>query len=220
MVTSRKTTNFLRSLIQVKDPLLLEMQKIGREERVPNIPPESANFLEALIRTSGTQKILEIGTSIGYSAIVFCKAMGPKGKVYTIEIDENTIEKARENFVKADVLDQVIVFQGDAMGIIPYMQGKYDMIFMDGPKGHYEEFLDYFLPLLRDGGILVYDNVLFHGMVSGDRKLKRRKITIVKRMRSFLKVLSTHPQLHTTILPIGDGISVSIKRKEIAHETT
>jgi len=213
-------TNFLRSLIQEKDPLLLEMQRIGKEERIPIVPPESANFLKTLIQMSGAQKILEIGTSIGYSAIAFCKAMGPNGKVYTIEMDENTIEKARENFAKAGVLNQIIVFQGDAMEILPYMQGKYDMIFMDGPKGQYEEFLDYFLPLLRDGGILVYDNVLFHGMVSGDRKLKRRKITIVKRMRSFLKVLSTHPQLHTTILPIGDGISVSIKRKEIVHETT
>ncbi|MGI6705442.1 MAG: O-methyltransferase [Clostridia bacterium] len=220
MVTSRKMTNFLRSLIQENDPFLLEMQRIAREERIPIIPPESANFLEILIRISGIQKILEIGTSIGYSAIVFSKAMGPGGKVYTIEIDENTIEKARENFAKAGVLDQIIVFQGDVMEILPYMQGKYDMIFMDGPKGHYEECLDYFLPLLRDGGILVYDNVLFRGMVSGDRKLKRRKITIVKRMRSFLKVLSTHPQLHTTILPIGDGLSVSIKRKEFAHETT
>jgi len=179
------------------------------------MPPESINLLCILAKLSGAKKILEIGTAIGYSAILLCKSIGPEGRVYTIEIDEDNIRIAKENFKKAGVFDQVTVFPGDAKEILPYMDGCYDMIFMDGPKSHYESFLPYFFRLLKEGGLLVCDNVLFRGMVSGDRKVKGRKATIVKKMRSFLSCISRHPYFDTSVIPIGDGLSVSIKRKEI-----
>ncbi len=141
-------------------------------------------------------------------------AMGPDGRLTTVEADEDIMETARTNFKRQGVLNQVTLIKGDGGEVLHYLEDTFDMIFLDGPKGQYLLYLPDCIRLLNRGGLLVCDDVLFYGMVARDSLVRRRKITIVKRMRKFLNTISNHPMLDTTIVPIGDGISVSIKKED------
>ena len=205
MITRRKTTDYLRSLLPVRE------QEIARSEQTPVLPPESAQLLRTLCALRQPRRILEIGTNVGFSAITMLQA-APQAELYTVEMNEETAAIARENLQKSGVYDRAHLYIGRAEEILPYMQGEYDLIFLDGPKGQYPLFASYLLPLLAKGGLLVCDNVLFRGMVPGQRKATPRKRTICKRLDQFLHQISRDPSLETTVLPIGDGISVSVKK--------
>jgi len=213
MVTSKRTTAYLRGLLK-PDTVLEQMGITGRDASFPMLPPESAQLLRLLLEIHNPKKILEIGTNIGYSAIVMLQA-SKEAQLYTIEMDEKNAEIAKQNFLNAGVSNRATIFIGKAEEVLLYMSGTYDFIFLDGPKGHYLLLLEYLLPLLSDGGVLICDNVLFRGMITGDRKLKRRKETICKKLNLFLQKISTDEKLITTVLPIGDGISVSVKRSNL-----
>jgi len=193
-------------------PVMEEMVAEARKEGLPILREPVACFLRVLVQSSGAQKALEVGTSIGYSTMVLLDSMGKEGKVVTIEVDEVVQAKAREYFKKAGVSDRVTMFLGDAGEIIPFMDGEFDLIFLDGPKAQYLNYLSDCIRLLKTGGLLLCDDVLFYGMIASDGLVQRRKITIVKRMRKFLEAISTHPQLVTSVIPLGDGLSVSIKK--------
>jgi len=210
MVTTKRTTAYLRGLLK-KDQSLEQMGISGRDACFPVLPGESAQLLKLLITLAKPKKILEIGTNIGYSAGIMLSA-APQARLYTIEMEEDTAHRAEENFKQAGFSERATIYIGKAEEILSYMTGSYDFIFLDGPKGHYLLLLDYLLPLLADDGVLVCDNVLFRGMVTGDRKPKRRKETICKKLDLFLKEISNNPQLITSVLPIGDGMSVSYKK--------
>lgn len=206
---------YLTSLASCPEtPVMKDMVNMAKKEGLPILRPAAAAFLNVLVQMKKPKSVLEIGTSIGYSGIVMLNAMGPDGRLTTVEADEDIMETARSNFKRQGVLNQVTLIRGDGGEVLHYLEDTYDMIFLDGPKGQYLLYLPDCIRSLNRGGLLVCDDVLFYGMVARDSLVRRRKITIVKRMRKFLNTISNHPMLDTTIVPIGDGISVSIKKED------
>lgn len=203
MVTSRRTTQYLRALLNKESA-------VQRSEEHPSLPPESAQLIRLLARLKQPERILEIGTNIGGSGIELLSA-ACGARLYTIECDELKADEAKKNFAAAGLADRVEIYLGKAEEILPYITGSYQLILLDGPKGQYAAFTSMLIPLLETGGLLICDNVLFRGMVTGDRRIKSRKRTLVKKLDMFLRALSADSSLMTSIVPIGDGISISLK---------
>jgi len=204
--------DYIRANIKPSEGVLRDMEKYALENKIPIIQPEVAQLLKVLIRGFCSAKILEVGTAIGYSAIVMAVAAGENSRVVSVEIDPDMIKRARVYIQKSGLNKNIMVIQGDARLALKELEGRFDFVFIDGAKGHYGEMFDTILEAVVPGGVVVCDNVLFRGMVASDSLVKRRKITIVKRMRKFLEYITQHPQLDTAVVPIGDGISVSCKR--------
>ncbi len=160
------------------------------------------------------KKVLEIGTAIGYSAILMSAFLEPGGIIDTIEKNDSMFEKAKSNIVRSGTKDVINILYGDAVDVLSCLDKNYDLIFLDAAKGQYNEFLPHCLRMLRIGGILISDNILYKGMVAADDLVLRRKITIVHNMRNYLNTISNHSCLETSLLPIGDGVALSLKTKE------
>lgn len=201
--------DYIRGLIPEGDSLLEAFRKCAIADGIPIIHSEVQNYIEILIKSRNINSILEIGTAVGYSASVFVNAMGPRGQIDTVERSLKMVSQANENIEKLGMSHQVNIILGDALEKVETLNKTYDMIFLDGAKAHYIHLLDACLQCLKPGGVLVSDNVLFKGMIASNALVIRRKITIVKRMRKYLEAISNHPQLLTTVLPLGDGLAVS-----------
>lgn len=204
---------YIREHLPPNNGLLKTMEDFAHIHHVPIVHPEVGKLLEVVTKIHGTKNILEVGTAIGYSAIILSKAMGD-GKLISIERRKDMIERAQENIELAGLSDRIKIIEGDAEEILPTIEGQFDMIFIDAAKGQYMEFLSSCINLLKDGGVLISDNVLYKGMVAADQYVIRRKKTIVKRMRSYLDYIMHHPHLTTSILPVGDGVAISYKQEE------
>ena len=211
-VTFDYMEEYLRGLIPNRDKDLLELEKFAIENRVPIIQKETAKFLEFMISMKEPNNILELGTAIGYSSILMSKTLNNKCKITTIERDEKMINLAKENIKSFGLEDNIEIKEGECLEILEKLDNKYDLIFMDAGKGHYNHFLPHCLRLLKEDGIIIADNVLFRGMVASDELVKRRKITIVKRMRKYLELVSEDENLITSVIPMGDGIAVTKRR--------
>ena len=211
-VTFDYMEEYLRGLIPNRDKDLLELEKFAIENRVPIIQKETAKFLEFMISMKEPNNILELGTAIGYSSILMSKTLNNKCKITTIERDEKMINLAKENIKSFGLEDNIEIKEGECLEILEKLDDKYDLIFMDAGKGHYNHFLPHCLRLLSDKGVIIADNVLFRGMVASDDLVKRRKITIVKRMRTYLDIVSNDKNLITTVIPMGDGIDLTKRR--------
>lgn len=211
-VTFDYMEKYLRSLIPEREGILKELEEFAKENRVPIIQKEGAKFLEFMVSMKKPKKILELGTAIGYSSIVMNRACNGECDIVTIERDENMIGYAKTNIEKYGLQDKISVLQGECLEILENLEGKFDLIFMDAGKGHYNHFLPHCLRLLKEDGIIIADNVLFRGMVASDDLVKRRKITIVKRMRTYLDMVSKNDNLITTVIPMGDGIAITKRR--------
>ncbi len=205
---------YIKNTIKPSEGLLKDMENYARLKRIPIIQPEVARMLEVLIKGCKCKRVLEVGTAIGYSAVIMARAAGEGGKVVTLEMNSAMEARAREYIRSANLEDRIEIIRGDARELLKNMDCSFDMVFIDGGKGHYREMVDLCLDLVRPGGLILCDNVLFRGMVASDRLVKRRKITIVKRMRDFLDYICSHPRLDTAIIPIGDGLSVSYRKEE------
>ena len=203
---------YLRELIPGNTGILGDLESFALEYKVPIVQKETAKFLELMITMNRPKKILELGTAIGYSAILMNQASGGLSEITTIERDEKMIELAKANIEKYGLQNKITVLQGDCLEILENLHEEYDMIFMDAGKGHYNHFLPHCLRLLKKEGVLIADNVLFRGMVASKELVKRRKITIVKRMKSYLELVSNNEELITSVIPMGDGISVTVRR--------
>lgn len=202
---------YIRShLKRESDPQLRRMLEYAAEKFIPVLLPESAAFLRQLVMLLKPEKTLEIGTAIGYSGQLILKNGGQR--LYTIEINEELAETARKNFAEAGLEKRATVFTGDAGEILPLMEGSFDMIFMDGPKTKYIEYLPQLMRMLKPGGALLCDNVLFSGMVTGEAEYKKSKSTIVQGLDRFLEAVCSDGRLVTSILPVGDGMSLSLRR--------
>ncbi|QXM05984.1 O-methyltransferase [Crassaminicella indica] len=201
---------YIRNILPQKDGILKDMEDYALKNHVPIVQPEVAKLLEVITQINQTKSVLEVGTAIGYSAIIFTKAM-ENGKVISIEKRSDMVEIARKNIEIMGLKDQIQVIEGCAEEILPTLQGKFDLIFLDAAKGQYMKFLSSSINLLKKGGILVSDNVLYKGMVASNEYVVRRKITIVKRMRKYLDYIMHHPELTTSLIPIGDGVAISYK---------
>jgi caffeoyl-CoA O-methyltransferase len=202
--------DYIRGLLPERNGIIKEMEDYASLNNVPIIHPEAARFLSFLIKCKGVKNILEVGTAIGYSAIVMHQAAG-ECRIVTIERDQSMIEEARKNISSAGLESSISIVEGEADEILKNMDDKFDLIFLDAAKGQYLEFFPDCDRMLQNGGIIFADNVLFRGMVATNALLIRRKITIVKRMRKYLSFMSENPGYDTSVLPLGDGVAVSLK---------
>ncbi|MCH5153043.1 MAG: O-methyltransferase [Clostridiales bacterium] len=190
---------------------LAQLEKFAREHYIPVMLDDTKELLFATVKEKQPRRILEIGTAIGYSGIVMLSA-SELATLNTIELDERTAELARANFKEFGFDKRVNIFVGDAREIIPVLTGSYDFIFLDGPKGQYENFFPYLTDLLDVGGTLVCDNVLYKGLVEHVPDNKRHKhITVARNMRTFLLDITTNERYSTTLHRIGDGVTISKK---------
>ncbi|NLZ48670.1 MAG: O-methyltransferase [Clostridiales bacterium] len=203
---------YIRELIPERQGILKELEDYAKENKVPIIHKEVANYLEQMVNIIKPVRILELGTAIGYSAILMYNSSKSVEHIDTIERDEKMITLAKTNIEKAGLKENIEVLQGDCLEVLEGLKEKYDLIFIDAGKGHYNEFFPHCMRLLNDEGVIIADNVLYKGMVVSREFLVRRKITIVKRMKKFIDMVTKDDKLITSILPMGDGIAV-IKRK-------
>lgn len=211
-VTYDYMEQYIRELIPDREGMLKELEDYAKNNKVPIVQKETGKFLELMVTIKKPRKILELGTAIGYSAILMELSCGNECTITTIERDSSMVELARNNFKKYGMEDKIDVLQGDCLEILESLRDTYDMIFMDAGKGHYNHFLPHCKRLLNKDGIIVADNVLFRGMVASRELLVRRKITIVKRMKSYLELISRDNEFVTSVIPMGDGIAVTTRR--------
>lgn len=207
--TPSKTSEYIRELLR-EDARLAPISKYADEKIIPVLLPETAALLKTLVRLKKPAKVLEIGTAIGYSGNVIL--LNSDAKLYTIEANEASIAVAERFFEQNGLSSRVKIFTGDESEIVPLITGGFDLIFMDGAKTRYIEHLPYLKKLLNKEGLLVCDNVLFNGMVAGENTAVGTKASIVNAMRAFLNALMSDADFDSCILPVGDGVSVSIKR--------
>lgn len=214
MITGDERLNaFIDSLDTGNTPFLNGIEKEAKETNVPIIRTQVQSLLKLLLAMRKPATILEVGCAIGFSALLMSE-YGPEDcHITTIEKYEKRIPVARENFRRVGKEERITLLEGDAAEILQKMTGAYDMIFMDAAKGQYIHFLPDVLRLLAPGGILLSDNVLQDGNILESRfAVTRRNRTIHSRMREYLYELKHHPQLETVILPVGDGVTLSVKR--------
>ncbi|AQM60874.1 MULTISPECIES: O-methyltransferase [Clostridium] len=203
---------YLRGLIGENKGILKEIEDFAKENGVPIVQKEAGKFLEFMVSMKRPLKILELGTAIGYSSILMYNAAKTNPDIVTIERSQEMIKLAKENLKKFNLEDKITIKEGDCLEILENLDEEFDLIFMDAGKGHYNHFLPHCLRLLKQDGIIIADNVLFRGMVPSDDLVKRRKITIVKRMRTYLDMVSNDENLITSVIPMGDGIAITKRR--------
>jgi len=193
--------------------VIYALEKYALENDIPIIEVEVKRMLEVLIKSSQVKSILEVGTAIGYSSLIFARAMNYEGYVKSYEIDKEMHQLAQKNHERFKnqygIYLNIDLILSDAKTSLEKDEELYDMVFIDAAKAHYQKFYDQITDNLKEGSIIVSDNVLFKGMIATDEYVKKRKITIVKRMRKYLDFLMTHENLTTTVIPIGDGVAIS-----------
>ncbi len=220
MVVNERLVTYINSLETGNTQILDEIEKEALRDDVPIIRKEMQTFLKMLLAMKRPKRILEVGTAVGFSAILMAEYNPAECEIVTIENYEKRIPTARENFKRADKEDVITLLTGDAKEVLPTLEEPFDFIFMDAAKGQYIHFLPEVLRLLENGGTLISDNVLQDGDIIESRfAVTRRNRTIHKRMREYLYTLTHHKLLTTAVLPIGDGITVSVKNEEVREET-
>lgn len=212
MIVNERMTAFIDSLDRGNPAFLDEIEKYAVREQVPVIRKSMQSLLKFILAYAKPRSILEVGTAIGFSALLMSEYAPSDCAITTIEKYEKRIPVARENFRRAGREDRIKLLEGDAMELLPALEGGFDLIFMDAAKGQYIHFLPEILRLLKPGGLLISDNVLQEGDVVESRfAVTRRNRTIHARMREYLYQLKHHPQLETVILPVGDGVTLSTR---------
>lgn len=212
MIVEERMSAFIDSLDKGNTPFLDEIEKEAMETQVPIIRKSMQSLLKFLLAYAKPKNVLEVGTAIGFSALLMSEYAPEDCHITTIEKYEKRIPIARENFKRAGKEEHITLLEGDATEILQELQGTYDIIFMDAAKGQYIHFLPDILRLLAPGGILISDNVLQDGDIIESRfAVTRRNRTIHARMREYLYELKHNPRLETVILPVGDGVTLSTK---------
>jgi len=207
---------YLETLLGERDPLLREMEDQALQETIPVVTPTVGNFLNLLVSMGNSQAILEIGTAIGYSTIWLARAAEKTGgHVTTIDMNKDRRARALIFFERAGIQNIVTALEGDARKILPTIDSTFDFIFIDAAKGEYLEYLNLIYPLIAPGGVLVVDNVLFRGWVVPGSDFTPKYDRMVNGLRRFLEDLCQNPDFTTTVLPFGDGVSVSRRSNEM-----
>lgn len=215
MIVEERMRTFINSLDAGNTPFLDELECSALSEGVPIIRKEMQSFIKTLLALKKPQRILEVGTAVGFSTLLMCEYSQPEMHITTIENYEKRIPKARENFQRAGRESQITFLEGDAGQILKELSGSYDLIFMDAAKGQYIHFLPEVLRLLKKGGLLVSDNVLQDGDIIESRfAVTRRNRTIYSRMRDYLWQLKHMKEFETAVLTVGDGVTISTKLTE------
>ena len=213
MSVDERMLTFMNSLDRGLTPFLEELLKKAEEDRVPVIRRNMQSFLRTFLTMKKPSAILEVGTAVGFSAILMASYGSPESHITTIESYEKRIPVARENFRLAGVEDRITLLAGDAAEILPRLTESYDLIFLDAAKGQYIRWLPDLRKRMRPGSVLIADNVLQEGdIIESHYLVERRNRTIYKRMREFLRAVEDDPGLDTCVLPIGDGITLSVMK--------
>ena len=212
MIVNERIVSYIHSLEKSNSVVLNEIEKEAIATYVPIIRKEMESFLRVMLTIKQPKRILELGTAIGYSAILMSEYMPKECVIDTIENYEKRIPIAKANFERAGVSDRINLYEGDAMEIMPTLKHKYDFVFMDAAKAQYIYFLPLLKELMEDGAILITDNVLQDGDIIESRfGVTRRNRTIHSRMREYMYEIKNSKDFETTIVPIGDGITLSVK---------
>lgn len=212
MIVDERMLDYILSLDKDESQLVRTIEQEAIRDYVPIIRKESRSLLRVLLNIKKPRAVLEVGTAIGFSAVLMSECLDEDSHITTIEKFEKRIPVARENFKRAGKEKQITLLEGDAVDVLKTLEGPYDFIFMDAAKGQYIHFLPDVLKLLAPGGILVSDNVLQDGDVVESRyAVVRRNRTIHSRMRDYLWTLKHMEGMETIVLPIGDGMTVSVK---------
>ena len=206
MIVDERMVTFINSLDEGHTEFLEQLEKEAREDAVPIVRREMQSFLKFLMAAARPKRILEVGTAVGFSALLMCEYNPEPCQIITIENYEKRIPIARENFKKAGKEGQIELLEGDAAKILPTLTEPFDFIFMDAAKGQYLHFLPEVLRLLKSGGLQEGD------LIESRFAVERRNRTIYKRMREYLYELKHNDELVTSLLPLGDGVAVSTKR--------
>ena len=204
---------YLRSLENPENPLLEEIEQEALASYVPIIRKETQSLLKTLLTMLRPARVLEVGTAVGFSALLMSEYLPEGAHITTIEKYEKRIPIARQNFRRAGKEEQITLIEGDAMEVLKSLDGPFDFVFMDAAKGHYPHYLPEVLRLLTPGGVLMSDNVLQDGSLIESRfAVERRDRTIHSRMREYLYELKHREDLMTSILPLGDGVALTVKK--------
>ena len=213
MIVDERMVTYIHSLESSERDIIETIEQEALDTFVPIIRKETQSFLKVLLMMKRPLRILEVGTAVGFSAILMNEYMPQDGHITTIENYEKRIPIAKENFKRAGCEGKITLIQGDALEVMKELEGPYDFIFMDAAKGQYIHYMPEAIRLLNQGGVLMSDNVLQDGDIIESRfAVERRNRTIHSRMREYLYELKHHEQLQTSILPLGDGVALSIKK--------
>ena len=213
MIVNERIVSYIHSLERSNGEVCDEIEEFAHQTNVPIIRKEMESFLRVLIEIKKPKRILELGTAIGYSAILMANTMSEDCRITTIENYDKRMTIARDNFKRAGVEEKVELLEGDALEILQKINEPYDFVFMDAAKAQYLVYLKEIMRLLPVGGILIADNVLQDGeLVESRYAVERRNRTIHSRMREYLYEVKNMKELETTIIPIGDGITLSVRK--------
>ena len=213
MIVDERFRSYMNSLERGNGVMLDELERFALQTDVPIIRKEMQSFLKTMMVMNKPKQILEVGTAIGFSALLMAEFAPQDCHITTIEKYDKRIPIAKENFAKFGRAEQITLLEGDATELLKQLDETFDFIFMDAAKGQYINFLPDILKLLKPGAVLVSDNVLQDGDIIESRyAVTRRNRTIHGRMREYLYTLKNHPELETAIIPLGDGITLSVKK--------
>lgn len=213
LINKKYIPEYLRSLIVEKDKDMVEFRLKCESDKIPIVHKEVGQLIRLLITMTNTKKILELGTAVGYSSIMMSNIINSEnGLITTMERRKVFIEQAKANIDIYKPPTPIEIIEGDALDMLDTIEGEYEMIFLDAAKSKYMDFFPKAMELLKPGGLIVSDNVLYKGMIASDDLVVRRQRTIVRKMRIYLKYISEHKDLETSILPMGDGVSISYKK--------
>ena len=216
MIVEERMVTYIRSLEVPESAVIEAIEQEALRDRVPIIRKEMQSFLKILLMIKRPMRILEVGAAVGFSSILMSEYMPEGGHITTIENYDKRIPIARANFKRAGKEEQIDLIEGDALEVMHGLEGPYDLIFVDAAKGQYIHYLPEVMRLLGTDGVLVSDNVLQEGDIIESRfAVERRNRTIHSRMREYLYELKHHDQLQTSIIPLGDGVALSVKRSDI-----
>ncbi|RGR60063.1 O-methyltransferase [Dorea formicigenerans] len=216
MIVDERMVTYIRSLEVPESAVIEAIEQEALRDRVPIIRKEMQSFLKVLLMIKRPMRILEVGAAVGFSSILMSEYMPEGGYITTIENYDKRIPIARANFKRAGKEEQIDLIEGDALEVMHGLEGPYDLIFVDAAKGQYIHYLPEVMRLLGTDGVLVSDNVLQEGDIIESRfAVERRNRTIHSRMREYLYELKHHDQLQTSIIPLGDGVALSVKRSDI-----
>ena len=216
MIVDERMVTYIRSLEVPESAVIEAIEQEALRDRVPIIRKEMQSFLKVLLMIKRPMRILEVGAAVGFSSILMSEYLPEGGHITTIENYDKRIPIARANFKRAGKEEQIDLIEGDALEVMHGLEGPYDLIFVDAAKGQYIHYLPEVMRLLGTDGVLVSDNVLQEGDIIESRfAVERRNRTIHSRMREYLYELKHHDQLQTSIIPLGDGVALSVKHSDI-----
>lgn len=212
-IADERVEEYIRDSLEPFSGLLGEIRSDGINEGVPVIAVETARLLEILVKVRKPTRVLEIGTAVGFTAILMAGGLDVDGMIDTIEIDSCMIEKAHSNFKKSGCSEKINLIAGDAADVLENIDKTYDFIFIDAAKGQYNRYYKLCSEMVNPGGIIFADNVLYRGMVAGGAKINRRQQLLVKRLSEYINTAVNDKRFTTDVLSIGDGVCISYRKE-------